>query len=269
MNILTSLQKLAGRVRQQRFSRLATGIVSALAVCSATSVLGQVNVSTLGGGPGSTDVGTTPGSSVITFSGGSSGAQGIKLDNPLGLAFDSAGNLYIAENAQGNILRVTNPGNRNTSFTYLFATGLTQPVAVTVAPNGDVYVLTSPTGGGSILRYTTDGTFVAPITAALVSPTSFLLTDTGNFIVTEIGGTVKQVTPAGVVTTLTAAFTSPTGIAQYSAGQVAIADAGDNSIRQLNLLDPSTITLLAGGNGAGFTNGSALSAQFNMPRHIS
>ena len=129
MNILTSLQKLADGWKPKGFTRLATGIVSALAVCSATSVLGQVNVSTLGGGPGATDVGTTPGSSIITFSGGSSGAQGIQLDNPLGLAFDSAGNLYVAENAQGNILRVTNPGNRDTSFTYLFATGLNQPIS--------------------------------------------------------------------------------------------------------------------------------------------
>lgn len=243
--------------------------MAALAVWPTASALGQVTVTTLGGGPGSTDTSSTVGSSVITFSGGSSGVQGIKLDNPLGMAFDSSGNLYIAENGQGNILKVTKPGNKDESFTYLFIKGLTGPVDVKVATNDDVYVLTSGTGSGSIFRYNSSGTLLGTITTALVSPTSFIINSDGNLVVTETGGTVKQVTTGGVVTTLSSAFTNPTGITLYSTNRVAIADAGDNSIKVLNLTNTASITLLAGGNGAGFTNGLGFSAAFNNPRNIS
>lgn len=194
---------------------------------------------------------------------------GIKLDNPLGMAFDSTGNLYIAENGQGNILKVSNPGNKSTSFTFPFATGLNSPVAVAVASNGDVYALTAPVGGGTIRRYTSDGVFVSVITAALVNPTSFVILSNGDFVVTEVAATVKRVTPAGVVTVLNNTLVNPTGITLYSSNKVAIADGGDHSIKLLNLTDPASLTLLAGGGGAGFTNGLALNAKFNTPRNIS
>lgn len=266
MNILTSLQKLAGSLKRRASGGMSTGIVAALAVCATTSAQAQVTVSTLGGGPGSADI-SGVGNAIITFSGGTGTGAGIKLDNPLGMAFDTTGNLYIAENAQGNILKVTNPGNRATSFTYLFVTGLNSPVAVAVASNGDVYALSS--GDGSIRKYTSEGVFVSVITAALVNPTSFVILSDGSFVVTEIGGSVKKVTSAGVVTVLNATFVNPTGISLYTSDRVAIADGGDHSIRILNLTNTASVTLLAGGNGAGFTNGLALTAQFNTPRNIS
>lgn len=269
MNILTSLQKLAGGLKQSALNHWSTGIVAALAVCSSTPALGQVSVKTLGGGPFSQDTSTTPGSYIITFTGGTGGGAGIKLDNPLGMSFDASGNLYIAENGQGNILKVTNPGDRSTSFTYLFATGLSSPVDVKVASNGDVYVLNSPTGGGSIVRYNSSGTLLGTITTALVNPTALALNSDGNLLVSEIGGAIKSVTTGGVVTTLSTGFTFPTGISLYSTNRLAIADAGDNSIKILNLTNTANITLLAGGNGAGYTNGSGFSAAFNTPRNLS
>ena len=267
MNILTSLQKLAGGLKQNALSRWTTGIVAALAVCSTTSALGQVTVSTLGGGPYSQDVGTTPGSYIVTFTGGTGNSAGIKLDNPLGMAFDASGNLYIAENAQGNILKVTNPGNRASSFTYQFITGLTDPVALAFSGAGDLYVLTS--ADGTIRRYNSDGVFISTITTALVAPTALTVLPSGNLIVSEIGGSVKQVTQAGVVTVLNNGFVNPTGLTLLSSNRVAVADGGDNSIKVLNLTNTANLTLLAGGNGAGFSNGLAFNAKFNMPRAIS
>jgi DNA-binding beta-propeller fold protein YncE len=277
MNILTSLQKLAGGWKPKGFTRLATGIVSALAVCSATSVLGQTNVanvSTLGGGPGSQDVATTAGSSIITFTDSPGGTlvPGIKLDTPLGMAVDSLGNLYVAESAQGNVLKVTNPGNRSTSFTFFFAGGLTKPVAIAVNQlNNDVYVVTET--DGLIWRYNSEGTLVggAAINAGtpLVLPSAITIDSAGNLFVTEQGGAVKRVTPAGVVTTIVAAatFSAPSGIAAYQTNVVAISDTGNNAIKLLNVVNFS-ITTLAGGTGAGFTNGPGASAKFDMPRQL-
>jgi len=266
MNILTSLQKLAGSLKRRASGRVSAGIVAALAVCATTSAQAQVNVSTLGGGPGSQDI-SGVGNAIITFTGGTGGGAGIKLDNPLGMAFDSSGNLYIAENAQGNILKVTNPGNRTSSFTYIFIAGLIDPVALAFAGNGDLYVLTST--DGSIRRYTSDGTFVSVITSALVAPTALTVLPGGDLVVTEIGGSVKQVTTAGVVTVLNNTFVNPTGLTLISSNRLAIADGGDNSVKILNLTNTAAITLLAGGNGAGFSNGLAFAAKFNLPRALS
>jgi len=277
MNILTSLQKLADGWKPQGFIRLATGIVSALAVCSATSVLGQTNVanvSTLGGGPFSQDVGTTAGSAVLTFTGdvGGSLQPGIKLDVPLGMATDSKGNLYVAESGQGNLLKVTNPGNRSTSFTFFFAGGFQKPVAVAVnLANDDVFVVTET--DGLIWRYTTEGALVGGaainVGTPLVLPTAITIDSAGNLFVTEQSGAVKRVTQLGVVTLVVpaATFILPSGIAAYQTNVVAVSDTGNNAIKLLNVVDFS-VTTLAGGNGAGFTNGPGAGAKFDMPRNI-
>lgn len=278
MNILTSLKKLACAWQPNGFRRLATGIVSALAVCSATSVLGQTNVAnvvTLAGGlPYSQDVGPTVGSWVFTFTGDSGGSlqNGIKLDVPLGMAVDGNGFLYIAESAQGNLLKVTNPGNRDTSFTYLFASGFQKPVAVAVnLANNDVFVLTET--DGLIWRYTSEGVLVGggAVNAGtpLTLPSALTIDGAGNLFVTQQNGAVLRVTQAGVVTPIVpaATFSGPSGIAAYQTNVVAISDTGNNAIKLLNVVDFS-ITTLAGSPGAGFTNGPGAGAKFNMPRNI-
>jgi hypothetical protein len=277
MNILTSLQKLAGGWKPSGLGRLVTGLVSTLAVCSATSVLGQTNVAnvmTLGGGPGATDVAGTVGSSIITFTDSPGGTlvPGIKLDTPLGMAVDSTGNLFVAESSQGNLLKVTHAGDRSTSFTFLFATGLAKPVAVAVnLVNDDVFVVTET--DGLIRRYNSEGTLVGGaainVGTPLVLPTAITIDAVGNLFVTEQSGAVKRVTQAGVVTLIVpaATFSTPSGIAAYQTNVVAISDTGNNAIKLLNVVDFS-ITTLAGGTGAGFTNGPGASAKFNMPRNL-
>ena len=74
------------------------------------------------------------------------------LTTILGLAFDSAGRLYVLENTTGNqfptpgtgkVIRIEPTGNRT-----LIASGLFLPTAMTFGPDGALYVSNIGFGGG-------------------------------------------------------------------------------------------------------------------------
>ena len=85
------------------------------------------------------------------------------LTTILGLAFDSAGRLYVLENTTGNqfptpgtgkVIRIEPTGNRT-----LIASGLFLPTAMTFGPDGALYVSNvgfgpPPNGLGQVLRIT-------------------------------------------------------------------------------------------------------------------
>ena len=85
------------------------------------------------------------------------------LTTILGLAFDSAGRLYVLENTTGNqfptpgtgkVIRIELTGNRT-----LIASGLFLPTAMTFGPDGALYVSNvgfgpPPNGLGQVLRIT-------------------------------------------------------------------------------------------------------------------
>jgi len=158
------------------------------------------------------------GTGAFGFSGDGGPATSARLASPLGLALDTAGNLFIADYDGARIRKVTPNG-----------------VITTVAGNG-----LSAFGG--------DG---GPATQAGIGPTDVAVDAAGNlFIADNDNHRVRKVTPNGVITTLTgngiAAFTgdgglasaaqvaNPRGVAVDSAGNVFIADYDNNRIRKIS-----------------------------------
>ncbi len=170
------------------------------------------------------------------------------LSNPSGLALDSAGNLFIADTNFGVIRKVTPDGN-----------------IATVAGRG--FPCCGETGDeGSALQ------------AQISFPRAVAVDATGNIFIVVDEGTIRKVTPDGIIHTvvsLDSQVTNPDGTtakANIIAMGLALDGAGnlfftssDNVVRELKT--GGTIVNVAGTGTAGYSGdgGPALSAQFNLP----
>ena len=202
---------------------------------------------------------TVAGSGAAGFSGDGGAATAAALNGPEGLAFDSAGNLYIADTFNHRVRMVTPAG-----------------IVSTVAGSG------FPGSEG-------DG---GPATAAgMVLPTDVTIDATGNVYIADLGNSSVRKLAKGVLTTVAgnssgqmvrdglpamgAAFNGPTGIAVDAAGNLYIAegsigsgsglDGGDFKIWKVGT---NGLVSTAAGNGVrsfGGDGGTAATAQLNAP----
>ena len=186
---------------------------------------------------------------------GAGGGRALPLFNrPIGLAFNSSGNLYVTD-AGNNVIRVVTPAGTVTSF-----------------------VGTVGTAGG------TDGSKTdTAVNLSFNSPQGPAVDSTGNLYIADYrGSTIRKITPAGVVSTLAgstgvkgntdgtgsaARFLEPSAVAVDATGNVFVADSGNNVIRKIT--PAGVVTTFAGTAGApGSTDGTGTAARFNYPRGV-
>ena len=196
---------------------------------------------------------------VVTTLAGSAGQIGFtdgtgsaaRFNLPIGVSVDTAGNVFVADNGNLTIRKVTSAG-----------------VVTTLA-------------GSAGQSGSTDGTG----SAARFSQIAGVSVDTaGNVFVTDYANrTIRKVTSAGVVTTLAgtagqsgftdgtgsaARFNLPIGVSVDTAGNVFVADNGNHTIRKVT--SAGVVTTLAGSAGQiGSTDGTGSAARFNQPYGVS
>ena len=217
-----------------------------------------------------------------------------------GLAADSAGNVYVADLFNYAIRRIT-PAGMVTTFAGTgrvrgstdgtgAAARFSEPRGIAADRTGNVYVADmfnhtirkiTPGGLVSTLAGTAgvEGSTDATGTAARFTQPDRVATDAaGNIYVSE-KSTIRKITPAGVVTTLAgtagdtgsvdgtgaaARFGGAAGVAADSAGNVYVADLGNNTIRKIT--PAGVVTTLAGTAGVrGSTDGTGAAARFDLP----
>lgn len=223
---------------------------------------------------------------------------------PGSLAFDRAGNLYVADGDR-TVRKVTPAGvvttlaGRADSFGTADGPGATARFlslsGIAVDAEGNVYAADAsaqtirkinPAGVVSTLagQPNTSGDVDGTGAAARFSfPEGLAVDARGNLIVADLGGpTVRVVTPAGVVTTLAgkagsyarrdgmgaeARFTSPLGVAVSRSGTIFVADSEDNTIRQIGA--DARVTTLAGRiDSSGSADGAVAGARFFYPSGV-
>ena len=224
---------------------------------------------------------------------------------PYGVAVDSAGNVYVADNYNSTIRKVTPAGVVTTVAGLAIAYGSTDgtgsaarfwfPCGVAVDSSGDVYVAdyynqtvrkVTPAGEvttvAGLARYegSTDGTGSE---ARFYFPTGVASDSAGNAYVADTWNhTIRKLTPVGVVTTLAglagvvgstdgagggARFWDPSAVAADSAGNVYVADTDNNTIRKVT--PAGVVTTIGGAPGViGGADGVGRSASFCGPLGI-
>ena len=114
---------------------------------------------------------------------------------PAGVALDGAGNLYVADDSNNTVSKVTPAGA--VSIFVDAAAGLDAPEGLALDSAGNLYIANG--GSGTILRVTPAG--VSSIFASGVGEAMGLAFDTaGNLYVSDApGSAIQKITPAGVV----------------------------------------------------------------------
>ena len=230
----------------------------------------------------------TPSGAVSTLAGSSWGfadGQGsaAQFKNPVGVAVDSNGNVYVADTDNHRIRKITPAGvvttlagDGNASFLdgQGSATRFNYPQGVAVDSGGNVYVadknnnrirkITSTGAVSTLAGSATSGSLDGTGTAAQFNqPFGVAVDSSGNVYVAEwVGRKVRKITSSGVVSTL-AGTGGLMGITLDSNGNIYVADTLNN---QISKITPSgTVSVLAGSGTVGYLDGSVLSSQFNQP----
>jgi sugar lactone lactonase YvrE len=224
--------------------------LSILGVGALSGLLALTTLSSCGGGDdGSTSTKWT----VSTFSGsgqyGSAdgNASAASFANPLSVATDRSGTVFVADSFNHKIRKIATDGTVTTlagSGSIGSADGSGQaasfnyPTGIATDARGNVYVADS-------------GNFKVRI----VSPTGAVSSLAGS-------GSIGSVDATGSL----ASFSNLGGLALDAAGNVYVADAGNNKIRRIT--QSGLVTTIAGTGAVGASNGPALGATFFGPSGI-
>ncbi|HNX76020.1 MAG TPA: hypothetical protein PLM07_05825, partial [Candidatus Rifleibacterium sp.] len=197
----------------------------------------------------------TPGGVVSTLAGlsGNSGSaddngSGARFNSPSGVAVDINGFVFVADTGNHTIRKI--------------------------APNGDVTTLAGSAG----LSGTADQTGSL---ARFNNPFGIAVHSSGNlFVGDSYNHTIRQVSPAGVVTTFAgtagvpgsadgtgtaASFNFPEGVAVDSSGNVYVADSSNHKIRYITV--GGVVSTLSGTGTSGYLDGSA-GVMFSNPSGV-
>ena len=252
-------------------------------------------------------ISTIAGTGTMGFLGDGGPATDARLNNPSGVAVDAAGNVYVADNGNHRIRKITATGYistiAGTGSVVLSGDGGPATAAATPAPDGlacdsagNVYIssgfeVRKITTTGMIYRIAGNGTFGysgdgGPATAAAVAQsTDVKLDKAGNVYFTDINNNVaRKIDVAGIITTIAgdgylgssgdggpataAELNSVVGIDVDALGNVYLGDRDNNTIRKVNAA--GIITTIAGNGAAGYSGdgGAPVLASLKKPHAI-
>jgi sugar lactone lactonase YvrE len=209
--------------------------------------------------------------------------------DPLGVAVDVHGNIYVAD-AGNDLIRLIGQGAQVSTFAGTLNTGTSttlspfnNPTGVAVDGTGNVFVANylgndilkiSPAGvvstyaGIDTLRGANNGPAAS---ATFYFPNSVAVDAADNVYVADgVNNLIRKISPDGTVSTLAgsglpgavdstgtkASFNYPAGLAVDAVGNVYVADSNNNLIRKIT--PDGVVTTVAGSGLQGATNGTAV-----------
>jgi sugar lactone lactonase YvrE len=251
----------------------------------------------------------TPGGDVTTFAGSGAGGDGngtgtdAEFAYPEGLAFDTSGNIYVADSVNHSIRKVTPAGVVTTLAGNPVSPGpedgtgtdahFLYPYDVAIGPDGNIYVADQ---ANQLIRKITPGGVVTTIAgtpgatgftdgtgtnANFWNPSGLTVAANGDIYVADTGSSlIRKVTPGGVVSrfagspqfnahvdgdsSIRATFYVIRDFAITQNGDIYVADTYNHCIRKIS--SSGVVTTLAGNPGVyGAADGTGTNAQFYNP----
>jgi uncharacterized protein (TIGR03437 family) len=245
------------------------------------------------------------GNGISGFGGDGGPATSAQLAKPLGLALDSAGNLYIADSLNYRIRKVskgvitTAAGTGKQAFSAAsgpaLSTGFASPVGLAADAAGNLYIvdqllgsvrklsngqLTTVAGTG---RQGVSGDNGPATSAQLANPVAIAIDASSNLYIADYSSQSIRRVSNGVITTVAgdgiqgfggdnglatlAHLSNPSGVAVDSSGNLYIADVSNSSIRKVT---NGVISTVVGDRTLGFggDNGPAAAAKLNLPSQV-
>ena len=258
---------------------------------------------------------TVVGTNAGGFFGDGLKATNAALYNPLGIEFDSKGNLYIADAYNDRVRKVgttdlisTFAGNGSPYFSGdggpASASGISQVTSLALDSRGNLFLadldnsrirrigtngIITTYAGKSISGYS--GDHAAATNASLSYPIGIAMDTAGDvFVADELNDCIRKIATNGIITTVAGTNVSgfsgdggsatnallggPSGVAVDAAGNIYIADAGNQRIRKVNT--KGIITTIAGNGAKGIyligtysgDGGAATNAGFSNPSAV-
>ena len=227
---------------------------------------------------------TIAGTGVAGWSGDGYRATAAQIDYPAGMAFDRAGALYFADSGNHVVRKLYADGtigSIGTAFGGNPGLAMSTPAAIAVDPAGTLYV-----GGPAafvVRAFTTAGKWITYI--GIGDSVNDMMADLNGYVFIADGSRLRRMDPSGTFTTVAGDSSlysvgdggpatmgqlyQPSALALDSAGNLFIADSGDERVRQVT--PDGTMTTLAGTGTAavGAADGSpAASAGLNTPMGV-
>jgi sugar lactone lactonase YvrE len=276
-----------------------SSLLAASALLAALGALSSTSRSTNTG-----FVATLAGTAAGVGSADATGASA-RFHNPIGIAVDATGNVYVADQSNHTIRKTTAAGATTTLAGLALSPGTADgmgtaarfkyPYGVALDGAGVLYVsdqynhtirkitpagLVTTLAGLPGYHGSADGTGTA---ARFHNPAGVAVDAAGNvYVADQSNHAIRKITPAGLVTTLagqafqpgsadgtgsTARFENPAGVAVDAAGNVYVADQDNRTIRKIT--PAGAVTRVAGQTGlSGSRDTVALRARFNFPTGV-
>jgi sugar lactone lactonase YvrE len=254
-------------------------------------------------------ISTVAGTGTAGYTGDSGAATSARLNSPSAVTVDSSGNLYIADQSNHRIRKVTSGGTISTlagSGTRTFSgdggqatsAALNAPYGVAVDSSGNVYIadqynyrirkidlsgMISTFGGNGLYRMAGDGGLAT--SAQLSTPRGTVMDSAGNLYIADYANhRVRKVAPGGTITTIagtgvygysgdngpatSAKLAYPGGVALDAAGNLYVGDQGNHRVRKIDTSGVITTVVGTGSAGSSGDGGLATAAQLNNPRGV-
>lgn len=147
----------------------------------------------------------------------------------VGMAFNSAGDLYFAEYVEGRILKVTQPLQSGINLFSIVATGIPFPDDLTFNPSGRLFVVA---GTSDIIEVLSDGS-LSSYASGFSSPTCIASYGNDLFVCNSGSGSIAKVDSGGGISLYVSGFSTPNGpfgLSVDTSGALYFADHGTGQI---------------------------------------